>query len=478
MATMAQAPSPARSHSLRRTLLAGIVLPIALFVAVDAAFSYRRALQAINIAYDRSLLASARYIGELMRTDGDALQVDLPYAALEIFDADNKGRMYYRIKGLKGEFLSGYEDLPDYTRKPPQRSEYAALVDFYDAEYHGERVRMAALYQPVSGQNLRGVALIQVAETLEVREQLARGLLFETLLRGALLVAVVAGVAWFVVARALRPVNDLRRDVLQRGERDLSPVAEPGMPSELQPVVGAINDLMQRVLRMVAHQRQFVRDASHQLRTPLAVLKAQAQNGLLGHADPQATLGQMHQTVDRAIRLANQMLALAKVEQVHGQDAPGPVDLCEVAREVALDLSPLIAAKSLDFELHADQPVHVLGHEWMLRELTRNLVHNALRETPPSGSMHITVAEDAGQAMLRVGDTGPGLSETQREHLFVPFRTGHPTTGSGLGLAICREVCDRHGGSIELVNRHEQGRVSGLDAIVRLPLAPAGAAAT
>lgn len=460
---------PARS--LRRYLLAGIVIPITLFVIVDTVGAYRRALAAIHTAYDRSLLASARYIGELLQTDGQALKVDLPYAALEIFDAANEGRMYYRINGLQGEFLSGYEDLPAYTRKLPQLSSYAALVDFYDTDFRGERVRMAALYQPVSGGTLRGVALIQVAETQEVRERLARGLLVDTLLREAALIAVVVLVAWLVVTRALRPVNDLRREVLARGERDLSPVQTPGLPSELQPVVAAINELMQRVLRMIGLQRQFVRDASHQLRTPLAVLKTQAQNGLSGHADPRATLEQMHDTVDRAIRLANQMLALAKVEQEHGQHAPSAIDLAEVAREVALDLSPLIADKSLDFELHADRPVWVRGLAWMLRELTRNLVHNALRETPPGAALALIVEGTPGGARLVVRDSGPGLADAQREHLFEPFHTGHPTTGSGLGLAICREVCDRLGGTIELVNRVEDGRVVGLDAVVCLPAA-------
>lgn len=465
------ATPPRRPHSLRRYLLAGIVIPIALFVMIDTVGNYRRALAAIHTAYDRSLLASARYIGELLQTNGAELRVDLPYAALEIFDAGNEGRMYYRISGLSGEFLSGYEDLPPYTRKIPQRSSYAALVDFYDADYRGERVRMAALYQPVSGESLRGMALIQVAETQEIRERLARGLLIDTLIREALMIAVVAAVAWLVVARALRPVNDLRREVLARGERDLSPVATVGLPHELQPVVGAINDLMARLLRLVGLQRQFVRDASHQLRTPLAVLKTQAQNGLSGHADPMATLEQMHGTVDRAIRLANQMLALAKVEQVHGQAAPTPIDLAEIAREIALDLSPLIADKSIDFELDADEPVSVRGHEWMLRELTRNLLHNAVRETPEGGALALTVERTPDAARLLVRDTGPGLSESLREHLFEPFHTGHPTTGSGLGLAICREVCDRMGGTIELVNRLEGGRTVGLDAIVRLPLA-------
>jgi two-component system sensor histidine kinase TctE len=247
------------------------------------------------------------------------------------------------------------------------------------------------------------------------------------------------------------------------------------LPTELQPVVAAINDLMQRVARMVGSQRQFVRDASHQLRTPLAVLKTQAQNGLSGHVDPQATLVRMHGTVDRAIRVANQMLAMAKVEQVHGQDEPSTVDLSEVAREVALDLSPLIGEKAIDFELHADTPVPVRGHAWMLREMTRNLLHNALRETPAGGALSIVSERVREGVRLIVRDSGPGLSESMREHLFEPFHTGHPTTGSGLGLAICRDVCERHGGSIELVNRIEQGhgesRVAGLDAVVRLPAA-------
>lgn len=462
-----------KPRSLRRYLLAGIVVPITLFVIFDTVGSYRRSLAAIHTAYDRSLLASARSIGELLQPVGDDLKVDVPYAALEIFDAGNEGRMYYRINGLKGEFLSGYADLPDYTRTPPLHGTYAALVDFYDADFRGERVRMAALYQPVSGEKLRGMALIQVAETQEVRERLARGVLIDTLWREALLIAVVVAVAWVVVTRALRPVDDLRDEVLARGERDLSPVGTPGLPSELQPVVGAINDLMQRVGRLVGMQRSFVRDASHQLRTPLAVLKTQAQNGLSGHADPMATLAQMHDTVDRAIRLANQMLAMAKLEQVHGQDAPAPVDLAEIAREVAVDLSPLIGDKRLDFELQADAPVPVRGHAWMLREMARNLLHNAIRETPAGGALALAADVDEGRARLMVRDSGPGLADAQRERLFEPFHTGHPTSGSGLGLAICREVCTRHGGDISLDNRLEDGRLAGLDAVVRLPLAPA-----
>jgi two-component system sensor histidine kinase TctE len=459
----------ARPHSLRRYLLAGIVLPITIFFSIDSVGSYQRALAAINTAYDRSLLASARYIGELLQLDERGLKVEIPFAATEIFDASNEGKMYYRISGFRGEFLSGHADLPAYAGPGPMRSSYAALVDFYETEYRGRRVRMAALYQPMASSNRRGVALIQVAETLEVRERLARGLLIDTLMRDALLIGVVVLVAWVVVSRALRPVNDLRREVLARGERDLSPVRTRGLPTELEPVVGATNELLQRITRMIHLQRQFVRDASHQLRTPLAVLKTQAQNGLSGHADARESLVQIHATVDRAIRLANQMLAVAKVEQVHGQDAPVAVDLSEVAREVALDMSPLIAERRIDFELLADTPVWTRGHAWMLREMVRNLLHNAVRESPDGGPMSLRVDATPHAARLVLRDSGPGIAESLREHLFEPFHTGHPTSGSGLGLTICREVCEHSGGSIELVNRLESGRTVGLDAVVLLP---------
>ncbi|MFM2067938.1 MAG: histidine kinase [Pseudomonadota bacterium] len=476
--------------SLRWQLLAGIVLPVAIFLSVDAWTTYQRVLGAINTAYDRSLLASARSIGELIEADGDQLVVQVPFAALDIFEADNTGRMYYRILGLQGEVVSGHADLPDYARTPPQRSAYAALVDFYDGEYRGERVRMAALYQPVAGARLRGVALVQVAETREIRERAALALLLETLARHVGMLLAVGLVVAVVVARALQPVQALRLALARRDAADLSPIGLPDdgrrLPSELQQVPAAINDLMLRLAALIRHQRQFVRDASHQLRTPLAVLKAQAQNGLSGHADPLATLGQMHGTVDRAIHLANQMLALAKLEQVALQDDQTIVDLAEVAREVALDLAPLIAARELDFELRAEQPVPVAGHAWMLRELLRNLVHNAVRATPPGGLLLVvagqpgdrpapqSVASGQPGAWLLVRDSGPGLADELRARLFEPFHAG-TAGGSGLGLAFCKQVCVHLGAELALVNRAPPG--AGLDAWVVLGLAASGVAA-
>ncbi len=358
------------------------------------------------------------------------------------------------------------------TRKLPKRSTYAALVDFYDDRYRGEPVRMAALYQPVASNEARGMVLIQVAETLEVRQALARQILLSTLLRQALLIVVVSLVTWFVVTRALRPVEALRRQLSERQEADLSPVRLSHPPVELQPTLAAINDLMQRLQRLMEHQRQFVRDASHQLRTPLAVLKTQVQNALAtppGEPLPRQALEDMHGTVERATRLANQMLALAKVEQVQAQGPSTPQPLTEVVSEVALDMAPLIAAKHLDFELQADDAAPVQGHDWMLRELTRNLLHNAIRETPPGGRLVLTVQAQPVPRLV-VADSGPGLKPELAQRLFEPFHTGHPSEGSGLGLAICRSICEALGAELRLHNRTAaDGSVQGLDAEVRFP---------
>jgi len=153
------------------------------------------------------------------------------------------------------------------------------------------------------------------------------------------------------------------------------------------------------------------------------------------------------------------------VEQVQSHAGPATAELAGLAQEVALDLSPLLGEKAIDFELQAEAST-VQGHAWMVRELLRNLLHNAIRETPRGAPLLLRV----GAAELLVRDSGPGLAPELRERLFEPFHTGHPTEGSGLGLSICREICNALGARIELVNREEDGRVVGLDArVVFLP---------
>ncbi|WP_312304974.1 sensor histidine kinase [Diaphorobacter nitroreducens] len=465
-----------RPQSLRRQLLVGILLPTLLFVGVNTYSLHRQALAALHTAYDRTLLASAKTISEQLDVRGwddmAELRAIVPYAALEAFEADNQSRMFYRVSNLRGDLISGFAELPAWHGTIPQRPPYAALVDFYDDRFRDQPVRVAVLLQPVASSEGRGMAVIQVAETLELREAAALQILHTTLARQALLLALIAGIVVLVVQRATQPVRQLSSDLQARTEGDLAPLAAPTAPRELQPLIDATNAVMQRLSRLLAHQQRFVRDASHQLRTPLAVLKTQVQSALRGDLPPTQALREIGDTVDRATQLANQMLALAKVEQLRQQGEVPVTRLDTVLREMALELSPLIAQGDLDFGITTDAaPIH--AHEWMLRELCRNLLHNAIRHAPPGTELAVTLHSEDGEAVLTLADAGPGIDDELAARLFQPFSAGDVRTGSGLGLAICQEIVHALGGSITLANRQADGRVLGLDAVVRLPLAGA-----
>jgi len=465
-------------RSLRDRLMIGILAPVLLFSLVNTSLLYRQALKAADTAYDRTLLATAKSIGDLLEVNLEAdrphLKSTLLYSALEAFEADNRSRLYYRVTGFNGEIVSGFDGLPAWHGRIPQKGPYAALVDFYDDRYRGTPVRVAVLLQPVTWQGGHGMATIQVAETLELRETLARSLLLDTLWRQAAMLLLIAVVVVFVVQRATRPVQELSLALRSRAEGDLAPLDDSGVPRELQPLVAATNHLMGRLSHLLDHQTRFVRDASHQLRTPLAVLKTQVQSAQRGDLEPQHALGEIGDTVDRATTLANQMLALAKVEQIR-QQADAPVlDWAEIVRAVALDLSALIVEHQLDFDIDT-RPAPVRGHEWALRELSRNLIHNAIKHGRSGGRLAIRLLNDSRHAALTVSDSGTGITDEQRQRLFQPFSAGlgagNARGGSGLGLAICHEIVATLGGQIELDNRIVRGTVEGLDATVRLPLA-------
>lgn len=462
-----------RPRSLRSQLLIGILVPLLLGIAANTVSLYRQALRAADTAYDRTLLASAKSIGEQLQVTGagDAarVQATVPYSALEAFEADNRSRMYFKVSGFQGEMVSGFEDLPAWRGRLPDKGPYAALVDFYDDRYRDQPVRVAVLLQPVASPDGRGMATIQVAETLELRQTLARQLLVDTLWRQAALLVVLVGAVLWVVQRATQPVRELSAQLRDRAENDLSPIAAADAPRELQPLLDATNQVMGRLAHLLEHQKRFVRDSAHQLRTPLAVLKTQVQSALRGDVEAPQALQEMRHTVERATQLANQMLSLAKVEQLRQQGDAPVLDWAEIARAVALDLGALIAERQLDFEI-TTVAAPVRAHEWALRELTRNLLHNAIKHCPEGGTLAMHLVSDGRTAALTIADSGAGLPPGLRARLFQPFAAGE-RGGSGLGLAICGEIVRSLAGSITLDDRIGGGRVVGLDATVRVPLA-------
>ena len=410
--------------SLRKYLLLGILMPVTLVVVINSFSLYGQALSAVNTAYDRTLLASAKSIGEQLDVSGydeqSELRVTVPYAALEAFEAENQSRLYYRVSSRRGELISGFAELPFWRGRIPAKPPYAALVDFYDDSFLSDQVRVAVLLQPVASSSGRAMAVIQVAETLELRQTLARKILLDTLWRQALLVAVIVLVTLMVVQRATRPVRRQSAQLQARPEGDLTPIAAPDAPRELLPLVEATNEVMGRLQHLLDNQKRFVRDAAHQLRTPLVVLKVQVQSALHGDLNARDALEEIKQTVDQATLLANQMLALAKVEQLRQQADLQTMDLAQVVRSVALDLSPLIAQKTIDFEIET-VPSPIQSHEWMLDELARYLLHNAIYHTPSGSSVTVRIARDSSHVALTISDSGPGISAELSARLHQPF---------------------------------------------------------
>lgn len=459
--------------SLRKQLLTGILVPLALIGLVGAWSLYDQAFDAANRAYDRTLLASAKTISEQIDVQGyDAaarIRALVPFSALEAFQNDNQSRIFYRVSGPDGSTVSGYADLPVWQGSVPDRPNYDSLVDFYDDRYQGVAVRVAALLQPVVGPDGRGMALIQVAETLELRKAMARQLLTDSLWRHAVLALVVGAVVVLVVQRVTRPVRQLSADLDARPEGDLSPLSAEDAPREMLPLIDATNTVMARLRHLLEHQKRFVRDASHQLRTPLAVLKVQVQSARRGDLPSELALAEIAATVERATELANRMLSLARIEQLRHQGDSEVTEASDEVRAVALDLAPLIADRRIDFDIHTES-APVRAHAWMLQELTRNLLHNAVRHTPPHGRLTVRLVREGNTMVLTIDDDGPGISAELAARLFQPFSAGDERRGSGLGLTICREITNALGGSVSVNNRVEGDRVSGLTATVRLPM--------
>lgn len=447
--------------SLRNELLRWLLVPLVLLVAVNSLSAYNNGLDAADVAYDRALLASTRALAERVSVKDGNVVADVPYVALDSYETDTLGRIFYKVTGIKGETVSGFGDLPPVPANVPRSDAYPALVRFYQADYRGEPLRIAALLQPVYDDSMRGIALIQVGETLDARRGLSRKILMDTLLRQGLLLLAVATLVWFAVRLVLAPLMQLKGEVERRDIHDLSDVDAALVHREVRPLVGAMNGTMSRMQGLIASQRRFIADASHQLRTPLTVLKTQAQLALRENdvGALRAIVGSIAVTTDATVHLANRLLTLARIE--HGGEAAAlqALALDAVVRQVALELALPAVQKQLDLSLDVVGTAHIDGHALLLHEMISNLLDNAIRYTPPGGSVALRVSATLppGGVLLQVEDSGDGIASVERDKVFRPFYRAQASMaahqdGSGLGLAIVRDIAVLHGASITLAD--------------------------
>lgn len=435
---------------LRSHLLRWLLLPLIVLGAIGFRIHYVRTLALANEAYDRTLLGSALAMAEQVSEQDGHLGVDVPDAALEMLESRAQDRIFYRIGCLQPPTaVTGYDDLP----APPASGPGDGPV-FFDASYRGEPVRFVALRRPLYMPHPCGQLLIQVGETLGARQALSRRVLLDAGALQLTLVAVAALLIALGVHRGLLPLKRIRDEIRARGQADLTPIQLEGVPREVVPLIEAINLHTEHQRRLNEAHRQFIADASHQLKTPLAVLKAQAAQAL-AQQDAQtmrAIVQEIHDSTDATSRMVHQLLALARSDPA-ATAAQEAVELVELARAVCFDLLTPALARGIELGFDGEAPITVPGQPLLLRELIANLVDNAIRYTPVGGQVAVTVRRDgAGRACLEVLDDGPGVPAAERAAVFERFYRLHGSgaEGCGLGLAIVRQIADRHGAQVAL----------------------------
>jgi two-component system sensor histidine kinase TctE len=455
---------PAPVGSLRGQFLRWLLIPLVTLVAANAFSVYRNALDAADLAYDRSLLSTARALAERVTIDAGKVVVNVPYVALDSFETDTLGRLYYKVSGVNGEFVAGFEDLPNLPKNVPRSDIYPALVHFFHADYQGQAVRIAALHQPVYDDQMRGIALIEVAETVDARRGLSRTILIDTLLRQAALLVAVALLVWVALRFVLHPLMQLKSVMEQRAPTDLSDFDASLVHKEIRPLVIAMNGYMARLDALISGQKRFIADASHQLRTPLTVLKTQAELALREN-DP-AAMRQIVQsianTTDATVHLANRLLTLARTGHGIAEAEMGALSLREVLHQVCVELALPAVKKHIDLSLDAEQDVVLHGHSLLLHEMLSNLLDNAIRYTPLHGHIALQLTlqrsnspELLDYALLVMEDSGPGIAPGERDKVFEPFYRALAVGdinpgGTGLGLSIVRDIVELHHGQIHL----------------------------
>lgn len=432
--------------SIRRRLLGWLLAGVACAVAIGAVLTYFEARRQANALADYQLEQLAMSFRDHALESGLIEHEGDPDKALEVLV------QIWNREGLRLYISHPRISMPD-----------RAQLGFSEVSTPQGKWRVYATQL--------GDHIIQIAQPQAVRNRLAASVALRTVWPLAAMLPLLGLLVWFTVGRGLSPLERLAREVRHRSPAALEAIPETGLPAEVRPLVGSLNDLLRRLERALETQRDFVADAAHELRTPLTALRLQAQLAARAASDGERhdALGSLGRGVERANHLVQQLLTLAREE---GQPPGAPtsrVQLDEIAREVVALQAPLAHDRGIDLGLARAEAACVAGQAPALRTLLANLVDNALHYTPGPGSVDVAVWSEGSSAVLEVCDTGPGIPASERARVFDRFyrRAGSAPGGSGLGLAIVKRIVEHHGGAIEL----EDSAPCGLRVTVRLPLA-------
>jgi two-component system, OmpR family, sensor histidine kinase TctE len=455
-------------RSLFGEILDWMLIPLLLILPMSMVLIWLVAQNTAGRPFDRALEYNVQAIAKLVTVAQSKTQLNLPAPAREILRADDEDQIYYQVLGVWGEYVSGERELPQpYFDDKPRLGVVTIRAD----EYLGKDIRVAYLWINLQKEGERKSGdkpvLIQVAETLEKRSLLATEIIKGVMLPQLLMLPLVVLLIWLALIRGTEPIKELEQRIRQRKSEDVSPLDMTGVPREVSPLIASVNDLLLRLQDFMTTQKRFLADAAHQLKTPLAGLRMQADLAQREGASAEElkhSLMLVGRSSVRATRTVNQLLALARAEATGRNIAKTQVNLERIVMDAVQDALPQALDKRMDLGFDDSPQVRdstMQGNSILLKELVRNLLENAINYTPERGIITARVLQDpySGALALQVEDTGPGIPASERERILQPFyrindSLSNAVDGSGLGLAIVQAIARQHQATLVVEDAH------------------------
>lgn len=439
---MTQAPV-----TLRRQLLLWLTIPLSIIWRLSTAVDYNVALKAANSAYDQTLLNKLNVLIKQIDVQDGHLVVKLPPEALAFLRSSDQDTVYYQVREGESDLISGYIDLPipgNLTETP----------SYHDATFQDKNIRTISLRTLIKGH----YTLVQIARTTQRRRDTIAEMLISMAIPQLLLILIAMLTVWYAIGRSLSPLLQIQNEISNRAFLDLHPVSQENVPLEIQPLIHGFNDLIARLGHLLTAQQRFVADAAHQLRTPLAGLKTQAELALRlkDPAEIQHSLQQIHTAANQANHLVQQLLVLARAEpDAQHKDQMLEFSLTALSKKITMNWISHALSKRIDlgFEGQETQDI-IFGNPLLIGELLNNLIDNALRYTKQFGTVTVRTISTPTLIVLEVEDNGTGIPPEAQQFVFNRFFRilGSDQEGCGLGLAIVREIAHRHDTEVELLS--------------------------
>ena len=447
-------------RSLFGEILDWMLTPLLLLWPLSLALTWFVAQGIASKPFDRALEFNLQALTQFVVTRNDVVSFNLTPQARDLLRADDSDLVYYQLVDPRGELISGETDFPlprDNETPEPGR------VLMRDDLVRGDEVRVAYTWLARHSDPTR-LVLMQVAETKGKRSTLATEIIKGVMVPQFIILPLAVLLVWLALVRGIRPLNELEQRIRARKPDDLSPIEESFIPQEVAPLVSSINDLLTRLKISLTTQKRFLADAAHQLKTPLAGLRMQAELAQreTDPAEIRGSLQQIARSSTRATHTVNQLLALARAETTGRALPSARIDLAQLVTQVVQDSVPRAMEHGIDLGYDGPEQLPeaciIDGNPTLLQEMVRNLVDNAIHYAGRGGVVTARVLVDrfSGVQILQVEDNGPGIPANERELVMQPFyrALGTNVDGSGLGLAIVQEIAQQHGATVQMADTY------------------------